>query len=198
MNRITLTITAGLIIAPLVASAQPRDGNAMLRGQIQALGAAGFSGMTEIQVPAPATTKIVLVSVQADETTDALAGLIRKAKIPTTFDGETMRVLGIDFDGEKLLTTGIDKQKHPGGIYFFSVTNARGKTEILMAGFDSAKQERPTYLVSTDGTLVAAAITRKLNGKFQAERIPVSEAQAAYKELLEFWMRYYRDNLKNA
>jgi hypothetical protein len=96
------------------------------------------------------------------------------------------------------MTDGIDKQRHPGGIYFFSTTTFRGKTEIIISGFDNAKQELRSYLISSDGILLAAATTRKVNGQFQAEKIPVSEAQEGYGEVLEFWMRYYRDNLKNA
>ena len=59
------------------------------------------------------------------------------------------------------------------------------------------RKELRSYLISMNGTLEAAALTLKINGKVQAEKISVSQAEAGCRELLEFWTRYYRDNLKN-
>ncbi|OGR98496.1 MAG: hypothetical protein A2V88_05995 [Elusimicrobia bacterium RBG_16_66_12] len=199
MTRRTLLLIAGLAFAPLAASAQVRDANSILRGQIQALRAAGFSGMTEVQVPqAPATARTLSVSAQVDETAEALAALSRAAQTKVNLIDETLRALGFDFNGGVSLDKGIPRQPFPGGIRFFTVTTARGNPEIIIEEFDKAKQELRSYLITSDGNLVAAAMTRKVNGKFQAEKITISEAQTGCRNLLEFWTRYYRDNLKNA
>lgn len=199
MTKRTLLFVAGLAFAPLAASAQVRDANSILRGQIQALRAAGFSGMTEVQMPqAPATARTVSVSAQIDETAEALAGLSRAAQTTVNLIHETLRTLGFDFNGDLFPAKGIARQPFPSGIRFFAVTTLRGSSEIIIEEFDKARQELRSYLITSDGNLVAAAMTRKVSGKFQAEKIPAAEAQAGCRNLLEFWTRYYRENLKNA
>jgi len=197
MNRSTLTLIAGLAFVPLTATAQVRDANSILRGQIQALQAAGFSGMTEVPVPhAPATARTLLVSAQVDETTEALAAL-GASQINVTLTGETARTLGFDFNGDHLPAKGYVTPTDQPIIRYFSATTFRGKTDIIISEVRKETREFRSYLVSPDGTLEAAAVTRKVNGKFQAERIPVSEAQAGCRNLLEFWTSYYREKLKN-
>lgn len=199
MTQKILIFVAGLAFAPLTASAQVRDANSILRGQIQALKAAGFSGMTEVQMPqAPTTARTLSVSAQVDETAEALAALSRTAQKKANLINETLQALGLDLNGRTSLDRAIERQPFPGGIRFFTVTTIRGNPSIIIEEFEKASQELRSYLITSDGNLVAAALTRKVSGKFQAEKVPTSEAQAGYRNLLEFWMRYYRDNLKNA
>lgn len=198
MTGRTWTIIAGLAFLPLTASAQVRDANSILRGQIHALQMAGFSGMTEVQVPqAPATARSLPVSVQVDETTEALVTL-GASPHDVTLIGETARTLGFDFNGDQLPGKGYATPKDQPTVRYFSATTFRGKTDIVISEGIKETRELRSYLISPDGTLVAAAVTRKVNGKFQVERISNSEAQAGYRSLLEFWLRYYRENLKNA
>lgn len=197
MTRFALMLVTGLALAPLAASAQPRDAGAALRGQLQALQAGGFSGMAEVQMPqAPAAARALPVSVQADETTEALTALSRAAQTSVNLIDETVRTLGFDFNGGIFPAKGIERQSFTNGIRFFAVTTVRGRTEIIIEEFNKAKQELQSYLITSDGSLAAAAMTKKINGRFQAEKTPAAEAQAGCRELLEFWKRYYRENLK--
>lgn len=198
MTRSALMIITGFAFAPLMAAAQPGNTNAVLREQIQALSASGFSGMTEIQVPqAPATMKGVPASVHVDETTEALAALRRESKEDTGLGGETARALGFNFNGELLPVKYIVTPKDHDVIRFFNVTKFRGTTDIIIQEVRKVdgRKEMRSYLISMNGILEAAAITVKVNGKYPADKIPVSAAQAGYRELLEFWTRYYRENL---
>lgn len=188
-----------LAFAPLGASAQPRNANAMLREQIQALGASGFSGMAEIQVPqAPATMKGASVSVQADKTTEALAALRREAKTEMNLTPENARALGFNFTGERFPVMNITTPKDQDVIRLFNVTTVRGTTDFIVQDFRrvNGRQELRSYLISDNGVLESAALTVKVNGKILAEKIPVAAAQAGCREQLEFWKRYYRENLK--
>lgn len=199
MTRRTLTIIAGLAFAPLAASAQPGNANAVLREQMQALRTSGF-GMAEVQVPqAPAAVKGVLASNQVDEITEALAALRRETKAESNVGGEAVRALGFDFNGEKLPVKHIVTPKIEDVIRWFNVSTFLGTTDIIMQDFRkvNGRQELRSYLISTSGALEAAALTVKVNGKLVAEKVPVSAAQAGCREQLEFWTRYYRENLKN-
>jgi hypothetical protein len=197
MTRTALTLVAGLALAPLAASAQPRDPSAALRGQIQALQAGGFSGMAEVRMPvAPAPARALPISVQTDETAEALAALILAARTDANLIADSIRALGFDVIGDAFPAKGIEKQPSSQGNRYFDVTTVRGRTEIIIQEFNKARQELRAYLITPDGSLAAAAVTKKINGKFQSEKISVSEAQAGCRELLEFWTRYYRENLK--
>jgi hypothetical protein len=199
MTAPALTFIAGLVLAPLAAAAQPGDANSVLRGQIQALQVGGFLGMPEIQMPqAPGTVRAIPVSVQSNETTEALWALILGAQKDVDLNGATVRALGFDFNGDQFPTKGYFTPKDTIVRRYFTVTSLRGKTDIIISEFRKIddRKEMLSYLISPDGTLEAAAVTRKKDGKFQAERIAVSEAQAGCRELLEFWTQYYRENLK--
>lgn len=197
MIKTALTVVVGLAFAPLAASAQPGNANAALHAQIQALQRAGFSGMTEVQIPqAPVAVKVLLVSAQADETTEALAALIRGAQLDGTLHGEAIRALGFNFNGDKFPIKGYDKPENQPVMTVFSITTFRGKTDIIIWEGINATKEVRSYLISPEGVLEAAAVTRKVNGKSQAEKIPVSQAQAGSREMIQFWVRYYRENLK--
>lgn len=198
MTRNMLIIIAGLAFAPSAASARLGDANMVLRGQIQALQAAGFSGMMEVEIPRAPTASVFPVSAQSDETPDVLAALRHAAKVDRELIGETVRALGFGYSGEDFPVKGIATPKDQAIVRFFSVTEFRGTAEIIIEEIRSVagRKELRSYLISTTGTLGAAAVTRKVDGRFVTEKIPVSEAQAGCRDLLDFWTRYYRENLK--
>lgn len=197
MIRTALIFVAGLALSPLAASAQPEDAGAALRGQIRALQAAGISGMAEVQMPqAPTAARALAVSAWADETSEALAALSRAAQTNGTLIAATARTLGFDFNGGVFPVKGIERQAFPNGARYFDVTTIRGNSEIVIQEFDKVKQELRSYLITSDGSLAAAAVTKKINGIFQAEKVAIPEARIGCGELLEFWKRYYRENLK--
>lgn len=197
MIRTALIVVVGLALAPLTTSALPGDAGAALRGQIRALQAAGFSGMAEVHIPqAPPPASALAVSARADETTEALAALSRAAQTNGTLIAAAARTLGFDFNDGVFPVKGIERQAFPNGARYFDVTTIRGKSEIVIQEFDKAKQELRSYLITSDGSLVAAAVTKKINGKFQSEKVAIPEARTGCGELLEFWKRYYRENLK--
>lgn len=199
MIKTALTFVAGLVFAPLAAFAQPGNTNAVLRSQIQSLQAAGFSGTAEVAIPqAPAAVGALPVSVQADETTEALAALVRGAQRDGTLNGEAMRALGFNFNGDKFPVKGYAKPENQPVLTAFSITTFRGKTDIIITEGISATREVRSYLISPEGILEAAVVTRKVNGISQSEKIPVATAQAGYRELLKFWTRYYRENLRSS
>jgi len=200
MTTTTVTLVVGLSLLPLAALAQPGNANVALREQIQALRASGFSGMTEIQaLQAPAAANAAPASAQVDETTKALAALLNEAKDGWVIFGETARTLGLGFTGDLLSVKGVETPATQDVVRFFYATSFRGSSDIIISEVRkvNGRKEMRSYLVSMNGTLEAAALTVKVNGKVQAEAIAVSAAQAGYRELLEFWTRYYRDNLKN-
>ncbi|UPT75874.1 MAG: hypothetical protein M0D55_09505 [Elusimicrobiota bacterium] len=197
MINIALTVVAGLAFAPLAASAQPGNANVVLRGQMQVLQAAGFSGMAEVAMPqAPAAVRVLPVSAQADETSEALAALIRGALLDGTLNGEGVRALGFNFKGDLFPVKSYAKPADQTVITIFSVTTFRGKTDIIISQGIKETREVRNYLISPEGVLEAASVWRKVNGSSQAESIPVSQAQAGSREMIQFWVRYYRENLK--
>lgn len=198
-NRFPLI--ALLVCLPLTAAAQVRDAGALLRGRIEALGQAGFAGMQDVPMPkAPSAVPASPLSEPGDETTQAIAALIdvvQKSGVESKSVGDTLRKLGVAFEGEFFLARNV-KGTDPATINLFSVTTARGKIDILLetvVKVDGKKQLR-SYLISTDGKLLGAAVTRKENGAYLAESVPLAEAETGYREQLDFWMRYYLANLK--
>lgn len=198
MTKIALTLIAGLALLPPTATAQVRDANSLLRGQIQALSGAGFSGMTDIQVPrTPAVAAMSPATPQADETAVALTALIKAAQVKDALLGHTVRAMGFDFNDKDFPVKGIAMQQDGNISRFFSVTEFRGKTDIIMEELQIIDGKRVlwSYLLSPSGVLETAVLTRKVDGKRQADIIPAPEAQEGFQKLLGFWMRYYRDNL---
>ncbi|OFX10924.1 MAG: hypothetical protein A2516_07410 [Alphaproteobacteria bacterium RIFOXYD12_FULL_60_8] len=192
-----LTLIAGLAFLPLTASAQVRSADSILRGQIQALHGAGFSGMTDVQMPsAPTTAATFPVLAQADETAEALTVLIKAAQVKDGLVGDTVRAMGFDFKDKTFPVKGITMQQDGSTTRFFSVTAFRDKTDIIMEELQiiDGKKVLRSYLMSPSGVLETAVLTKKR----QADIIPAQEAQEGFQKLLGFWMRYYRDNLKNA
>lgn len=198
MTRKALMIIAGLAFLPLAAWAQPGQANAILRDHIHALGASGFPGLVEIQVPqAPGAVQGAPAANQVDETTEALAALIRELKEISTMEVETAKALGFDLSGD-LPIKYLVGPKIQDVIRLFSATTFRGTTDIIIQDVRRAndRKELRSYRIGMNGTLEAAAVTVKVNGKYQSEKIPVSTAQAGCQKLLEFWRGYYRENLK--
>lgn len=198
-NRFPLI--AMLVCLPLTAAAQVRDASSLLRGRIEALGQAGFAGMQDVRMPTvPSAVPATPSATPADETVQAIAALVdvvQKSGAESKSIGDTLRKLGVAFDGEFFLAKNV-KGTNPATINLFSVTTSRGKTDILLetvVKVDGKKQLR-SYLISADGKLLGAAITRKENGAFVAESVPLAEAAPGYREQLDFWVRYYRANLK--
>lgn len=192
-------IIAGLAFFPFVASAQPGRANAILLEQIQAMRGSGFSGMADIQVPqAPVAMQGAPAAIKVDETSEALASLSRASIIESRFSGEVARALGINFIGEEFPAKKLIAPKDQDVVRVFNVTTVRGATDIIIEEVRKAgdRKELRSYLVSTNGNLEAATVTVKVNGKLQSEKVPVADAQAGCRELLGYWTRYYRDNLK--
>lgn len=194
-------LIAVLVCLPLTAAAQVRDAGALLRGRIEALGQAGFAGMQDVPMPkAPSAVPASPMSEPADETAQAIAALsdvVRKSGEEIKFIGDALRKLGVAFDGESFLAKNI-KVTETASTHLFTVTAVRGKTDIILVALvrvDGKKQLR-SYLISADGRLLGAAMTRKENEAYLVESIPLPEAEAGYREQLDFWMRYYRANLK--
>lgn len=199
MNHFILI--AVLASLPLTAAAQVRDPGAMLRGQIEALGQAGFAGMRDIPMPqAPSAVPAAPQSTPADETTQAVAALVdavQKSGAEIKSTGDVLRELGVAFDGESFLAKNIEATD-AASTNLFTVTAARGKTDIILVTLVrvNGKKQLRYYLISADGRLLGAAVTRKENGANLTESVPMAEAESGYREQLDFWVRYYRANLK--
>ncbi len=199
MNHFILIVA--LASLPLTATAQVRDAGTLLRGQTEALEQAGFAGMRGIPMPqAPSAVPAAPQSTPADETTQAIATLIevvQKSGAEMQSIGDVLRKLGVAFDGESFLAKNI-KATDAASTNLFSVTAARGKTDIILVTLVrvNGKKQLRYYLISADGRLLGAAVTRKENEAYVSESVPLAQAEAGYREQLDFWLRYYRANLK--
>lgn len=197
MNMNALPLVAALALTPMVASAGIGNAETILGGSLKALQGAGFEGIHDIPVPSalPAVAAF-RVAARADETAEALAALTARTSILDgngSAIGETVRKLGFAFDGDEFPTKNFSSDGNN-----FAVTSYRGKVELILQEVlrvDGKKRLR-SCLLSADGTLQAAAVTRKENGRFIADAVPPAEAQAPCRALLDFWVQYYRDNLK--
>lgn len=194
-------LLAVLAFLPMAAAAQVRDAGTLLRGPMQALGQAGFAGMQDIPMPqAPNAVSAAPVSAPADETTQAIAALIdavQKSGTESKSIGETLRKLGVPYADEFFLAKNI-KATESDSIKLFTTTAVRGKTDIILEVVVkvSGKKELRSYLISADGKLLGAAVSRKENGAYVSESVSLTDAEAGYREQLDFWMQYYRANLK--
>ncbi|MBI4371771.1 MAG: hypothetical protein HY552_05690 [Elusimicrobia bacterium] len=200
MNRKVAWGMTGLAFMPIMAFSQARDPKSLLKGSIEALRRAGFPGTQEIQVPPPpsAVPASRVADEATDETMEALAALVaevQKSPREGSVIGETLRKLGVDFAGDKLLVQNFFKRNVQ---RIFSVTSFRGRTDIILdEGIKAGgRKEIRSYLLSPMGVLEAAAVTTKRDGKFYAERIPNEDAQEGFRAQLRFWTQYYRDHLK--
>ncbi len=196
-----LPLVAVLAFVPMSANAQVRDSGSLLRGSMRALEQAGFAGMQAVSMPqAPGEASAAPLSIPDDETAEAVTALVdaaQKLNGAGLAPGETLRKLGIIFDDEKSPTKSLgafdsDSKK------YFTVIMIQGRKYVLIEEMRTvaAKKQLRSYLIGADGSLLAAAVTRKENGKYIAEPIPFADAAAGHREQLDFWVRYYRVNLK--
>ncbi len=195
----SLSLIAIMSFLPISAQAQVRDAGSLLRGSILGLGQVGFEGMQGIPMPQPpsyAAAAPILTTV--DETAQAVATLEDAAR-PTSggAPGDTLRKLGIAFDGESSPSKGLGATDSESK-RLFGVVIVQGKKYVLIEEMKKAvvPKQLQSYLIGADGGLLAAAVTRKENGKFIAEPISLADAAAGHREQLDFWVRYYRANLK--
>jgi hypothetical protein len=173
-----------------------------MNGRLQSLKVAGFSVPSEappVEVPNPAPS----VGTSNGIPNEALLALVASAKDDPksyTYVPETARVLGFIFEGNEFLVGNLPVQKFPDALRGFSVAHYHGADEIIIDEIrrvDGRKEDR-SYLVSADGVLRAAALTFKVNGSYVAQKVPNDDAQAGCRALLDFWVQYYRDNLKKS
>lgn len=201
MTRNYLLLIAVLAFLPMQAKAQVRDAASLLRGSMQALGQAGFAGMQDVTMPQPPSAMSASpASMRVDETALAIAALVdavQKSGTESKSVGETLRKVGVPYNGEFFLSKDIQAADSD-SIKLFTVTAVRGQNDILLEAVVKVggKKELRSYLIATDGKLLGAAVTRKENGAYVAESVPLAGAEAGYREQLDFWMRYYRANLK--
>ncbi|UPT74971.1 MAG: hypothetical protein M0D55_04460 [Elusimicrobiota bacterium] len=193
-------LIAVLALLPMTAAAQGRDSGSLLRGSMHALGQAGFAGMADIAMPqAPSAPSVSLVAAPVTETAQAIVALVdavKKIGIDGSFSGAVLRKVGLAFVGETYPFKVI-KISDP-DVRNFTVTAVRGQNDILLEAVKKVdgKKHLRSYLISADGKLLGAAVSWKENGLILTESIPLVDAEADYREQLDYWMRYYRANLK--
>lgn len=194
---------AVLASLPMTAAAQVRDAGSLLRGPLQALGQAGFAGTQNIAMPeAPSAAAVSPTAAPADEPAQAVAALVdavAKSGAEGTFSGAVLRKVGLAFVGEvfpfkniQVIDSGANLIRN------FTVTSIRGSNDILLQAVKQTgvnKQLR-SYLISADGRLLGAAVSWKESGTLLTDAIPLADAETGYREQLDFWIRYYRANLK--
>jgi hypothetical protein len=171
-----------------------------MQGAVQALKAAGLPavpGAQFIKVQAPTPDS----SVPLNETAKALSALVGVAQKQTRgpdFLIATAKALGFIFEGDSFPVGSIPSQKDGGIIRYFSIAQYHGKDEIIIdeiRRIDGRKELR-SYWITPAGELQAAALTVKVNGSYVAQKVPADDAQTGCRALLEYWVQYYRDNLK--
>jgi hypothetical protein len=198
ITRKASLIVAVLALSSLNASAQNRASDTILRGSMQALQTAGFVGASDVHVvdvaPARPTS-----TASTDETVKALSVLADLVdKSPEKLEGQIARGIGFEFAADYILLNGYPRQKSSDGIRHFSTTSVNGKLDILIE--ESWKVDGRTTLISCrvtpQGVIESATRTTKPNGQFQFEKIPLPEGEAGCREILDFWTKYYLDNLK--
>ncbi len=192
---------AVLAFLPMTAAAQARDAGSLLRGPMQALGQAGFAGMQDVPMPqAPSAVPASPVTAPVNETAQAVAALAdaaQKSGGERTALGALLRKVGLAFDGKDFPIKDIQVTDSD-LLRLFSVTPIRGQNDIFLESVKKhgVKKQLRSYLISADGRLLGAAVSWKANGAYLTDSIPMGEAEAGYREQLDFWMRYYRANLK--
>ncbi|MBI5247542.1 MAG: hypothetical protein HY923_10200 [Elusimicrobia bacterium] len=199
MNHIRLV--SALTLLPMTAAAQVRDAASLLRGPVQALGQAGFAGMKDISVSEPPSALSASpAAAPADETSQAVKALVEaalKSGGDRTSFGAILRKVGLVFNGEIVPVKDLQVAETD-LVRLFSVTSVRGTNDIFIETVKKVggKKKLRSYLISPDGKLLGSAVSWKENGAYLTDSIPAAEAEADYREQLDFWMRYYRANLK--
>ncbi len=196
-------ILAAIAFLPMTAVAQPRDAGSLLRGSLQALGQAGFAEIQGVPMPqAPSTVAASPTATPQDETAQAVAALVdavQKTGVEGTFVGAVLRKVGLAFNGEVFPFKNIQViDLNLNLIRNFTVTSIRGQNGILLQSVAKSgiNKKLRSYLISAEGKLLGAAVSWKENGAYLTDSIPLADAEVDYREQLDFWMRYYRANLK--
>jgi hypothetical protein len=188
-----------LLTLPLLSvAAQSREPATLLQTPMSALQDAGFAvapGIRTPEVPIPKPTAIAPV----DETSAALTTLASLAvKDPNNYPADFARAFGFEFSGDSLPMSVFSKQRGPDATRYFSTTSVSGKLDILIE--EAWKVDGHTTLISCrvtpQGVIESATRTTKPNGQFQFENIPLPEGEASCRKILDFWTKYYLDNLK--
>ena len=192
---------AMLVLLPMTAVAQVRNPGSLLRGSMHALGQAGFAELQDVPMPqAPSAISASPAAVPLDETAQAIIALVeavQKDGIESTFSAGVLRKVGLAYVGE-IYPFKVLRFTDADTLRYFTVTAVRGKNDILLEStkkVDGKKQMR-SYLISAEGRLLGAAVSWKDNGLIWTDSIPLADAEAGYREQLDYWMRYYRANLK--
>lgn len=196
-----LSLFAVLAIFPAVAASQVRDPGLILRGSARVLEQAGFAGMQGVaDISAPDSVKASPVQAPVDETAEAIAAIAAVVQRINqgTYPGEVLRKVGIPFSGDDALVRNM-KVADGDVSRFITIPAIPGSgDQMIMEAITKVGGRKllRSYLISANGSLRGAAASRKENGVFVAEAIPLPEAESGYREQLDFWLRYYRANLK--
>jgi hypothetical protein len=197
VQTISLILTV-LALSPFTVSAQNGASDTLLRGLMQGLQTGGFVGASDVHVadvaaPRPAS------AASTDETIAALAAISRLAvKNTDNYRGDFARAFGFEFSGDSLPISNFPRQKGPDSTRYFETTDVSGRLEILIE--EASKVDGHTTLISCrvtpQGIIESATRTTKPNGQFQFETIPLPEGEAGCRKILDFWTKYYLENLK--
>lgn len=185
------------LLVPVIAAAQS-GAPANLSQSLQALRAAGYSGLESTEVPAPAASPAYTA---ANSPQDDWAGLIQAAEARPETTGninETARALGFQFQGD-FSDRSLERQTDADGFHIFSVAKLGSREVIVIDVYSRATKELHSFRISSTGTLEAAVMTKKSNGAFHAEPITLPNASytAELTTEIAFWTEYYRSHLKS-
>ncbi len=203
MKKSSTYLAIGISLAALSASAagvvpaSVPNAAAMLSGARQIAKDAGLPTDDIIIAQAPPTPQSVAAnSASKDDLMEALPALIAAAKMDDEAISESLVALGIQVPSNSVSVKSIPMNKDDEGWRIFSILRFSGETKIQIVRYLKSDKRGRTYLLAMDGTLLSAALTRKSSGLFYSDPIQLPDAQTGYRELLGFWVQYYRDNLK--
>ncbi len=205
MNKSSIYLAVAISLVSLSASAtgvgptvQP-SAAAMFSGARQIAKEAGLPSEDIVIAQAPATPQSVAApSPSKDEVKEALSALIATSqKKDNLIVPEIIVALGIKSPYDSLSFAGYPRvdPDNKGGRYF-SVVSVANDQKIVIGRIINPENRLRSYLITKDGTFIAATITKKSSDRFSSDPIEQTEAQAGYQDLLGFWVQYYRENLK--
>jgi hypothetical protein len=197
MIKVPLAVILGIAFLSLTASAQIRRPD--LSKYFNPAALSGFTIPADIRAPKVTEPRFVNVVAQ-DGNPEFLTSLSQVNEGVAMLGGEVVRALFGEgaFSGDKLKANLNAKDKGTTKSRVFYTTNLRGKTEIILDAYDKPAYELLTYLVSPEGTLVAATRTKKVDGKFIVVKLSNDNVQEDFKAELAFWKDYYLTRIKVA
>ncbi len=209
MNKSSVSLAVGMSLVSLFASANglgptgALNAAGALSGAIRIAGGlardAGLQPEKYVISQAPPTPQsAAATNAEDDEWKVAIRTLVATSKPKKNGNiPETLVALGIEapFDSISVIDQPRSNPDNQGNRYF-SVVSFSGDLKILIDRFSKSENILRSYLLSMDGALLSAAITRKKNGQYYSDPIQRADAHAGYEELLGFWVQYYHDNLK--